>query len=164
LGFAVVARRWGFSWRMVPLPQSHRTHRDDGKRRRVRAFLGPHYFRKYRTNPFLQGGFGGLDKVAHLDRVFDAGFVGDFDAGGDIDGVGFGDANGVGDVVRGEAAGEDDWGEIVEFAGGAGFGDPVPVEGLAGAAEFFRGGVEEDCGRDKGERGEYGRQRGEGVS
>ncbi len=87
-----------------------------------------------------------MDEVAHFDGVFDAGLVGGFDAGGDIDGVGFGDADGVSDVVGGESAGEDERGEVFEFAGVAGFGDPVPVEGLAGAAELagFGGGVEND--------------------
>ena len=98
----------------------------------------------WKPTPRALGGLDGLDEVAEFEGVFDAGLVGDFDAGGDVDGVGLGDADGVGDVVGGEAAGEDEGGKAVEFAGGAGFGDPVPVEGLAGAAEVGGGGGVED--------------------
>lgn len=88
-----------------------------------------------------------LDEVAHFEGVFDAGLAGDFDTGGDVHGVRLCDTDGVGDVVGVEAAGEDDGGQAGEFTGVAGLGDPVPVEGLAGAAELGGGGgVEEDGG------------------
>ncbi len=83
-----------------------------------------------------------------LIRILNTRLAGDFDAGGDIDGIRPRDANRFGDIVGVEAAGEDDGRQPVEFAGFACFGDPVPVEGLARAAELRRGGgVEEDSPR-----------------
>ena len=93
------------------------------------------------------GGTGGLDGESRsLMGSLMPGLPGTLDAGGDVNGVGQHDADGVGDVVGCEAAGEDDGRKAVEFAGVAGFGDPVPVEGLAGSAELGGGGVEKDGG------------------
>lgn len=95
----------------------------------------------------------GVDEV----RVFDA--PGRFDAGGDVHGPRMKQGDGVGDIVRGQAAGQDPWGDVLEVIVLAEeLGQAVPVESLPVAAGKRgrgggRGGVDQD-GQEIGGRGQ----------
>src|SRR5213078_1417181 len=88
------------------------------------------------------GGLGRPDEGAHLLAILDAGLR--FDAGGDVDAVWAGDADPLGDVLGGEAAGQQ------EGVAGAG-GDDVPGGGHPAAAETLGVGIVDEEARLPGQ-------------